>query len=286
MPACADVALARPPEHDSPAATNDVAEAQRRFAAQQPARATTDAVRTYGQNEASRAYGGLWLDGPLLIAAFTGDLGRHRRTLRDRVAHPDRLRVTRVAHPLADLEARRERLRALRDDPRLGNSLLSHRAIDVRRNLVEVGVVADSASARHLLADELGADWVCVRPQGGPGRNAEPGGGTADVVAVPTTDIANGEDALATGVLGGDADGGCVWLEHGDERDPVVWPPGFGTRFTDRGVELIDDTGTAVAREGERLKLGGGSDDVDPDDRCMLGQERAFVAGDVRVSND
>lgn len=139
VPACADVPLARPSEHEEPVVTNDVDEAARRFAVQRPARAMTDAVRAYGGNEAAPAYGGLWLDGPLLVAAFTGDLDRHRQALRDRVAHPARLRVTRVTHPLAELEARRERLTGLGDDPRLGNALLSYWIVDVRRNRVAVG---------------------------------------------------------------------------------------------------------------------------------------------------
>jgi hypothetical protein len=63
---------------------------------------------------------------------------------------------------------------------------------------------------------------------------------------------------------------------HGDQHDPliawivdrvsharrdVVWPPGYGARFTP-GLEIVDPTGAIVLREGEAItKACGVTDD-------------------------
>lgn len=75
---------------------------------------------------------------------------------------------------------------------------------------------------------------------------------------IPTqSDGFPGEDARVGGVLRGDADQGCLWLEHrSGERLAVLWPPGYSAMFGP--VRLIGPDGEVVAREGETISGGGG----------------------------
>lgn len=76
-----------------------------------------------------------------------------------------------------------------------------------------------------------------------------------------------GRVAALEGVLAGKFDGPpgyCrVWVAVGD-RDaiPIVWPPGFRVRRDP--FELINVFHRVVAREGDVLRLGGGTAPVSP----------------------
>lgn len=50
-----------------------------------------------------------------------------------------------------------------------------------------------------------------------------------------------------------------VWVsdEANDQRVAVVWPSGFTVTFSPR-LAMLDPDGRVVAREGDRLSLGGG----------------------------
>lgn len=54
---------------------------------------------------------------------------------------------------------------------------------------------------------------------------------------------------------------GCV-VVRGDGSDPPisipVWPEGYTVRETGTSVEVVDDSGTRVARIGDMVGLGGG----------------------------
>jgi hypothetical protein len=80
------------------------------------------------------------------------------------------------------------------------------------------------------------------------------------------------------GTLGGDAqlEGGCAWLDTGDERYEVVWPDGYRVEF--EPLRLVGGDGEAVAEEGDRVRLTGA---VDPERMsiCMIGP--IFVADAV-----
>ena len=58
------------------------------------------------------------------------------------------------------------------------------------------------------------------------------------------------------GRLAGDsADPRLVWLiSPSGGRIDVAWPPGFGITF-EPTLKLIDDTGAAIAAEGERIEI-------------------------------
>ncbi|MDP8970697.1 MAG: hypothetical protein M3N52_09450, partial [Actinomycetota bacterium] len=240
-------------------------------------------IRGYARNNAAQTFGGLWIDqaaGGVLRVAFTADAARHEAALREHFGPAVDISAVTVANSLAQLEAVRERIDF---DRPLGRAILLGHAIREDLNRVALDVVAVDAEARAILAERFGADLICVVPHEGPPRGTLPGGGAPGVVEIPTTEVANMQLALMPDVtLAGDPqlDGGCVWVEHAGRRTAVVWPPGFGARFTPDGVELVDAQGRVVAREGDPISLGGGNH-PEPLARCQVGGPGAFVAGSV-----
>lgn len=106
---------------------------------------------------------------------------------------------------------------------------------------------AVQAYGQNEASPACGGLWLdrplCARPQAGPSRHVEPGGGAAEVVKVPTSELANGEEApFNGGVLRSDADldGGCAWVEYGDDRTAIAWPLGFGALFTGGNAIVTD----------------------------------------------
>lgn len=63
--------------------------------------------------------------------------------------------------------------------------------------------------------------------------------------------------ALAQGTLVPDPRSGLALATAG-ERTPVMWPFGYSGRLVDGVIELLDDAGTFVAREGDTVEIGGG----------------------------
>jgi len=66
----------------------------------------------------------------------------------------------------------------------------------------------------------------------------------------------------------------CVWLTDRGRPEAVLWPPGYRARLDP--LEILDQTGRVVAREGEMLAVGGGAVPVDPALPSSLGQSGAF----------
>lgn len=241
------------------------------------------AIRAYA--EPTDEFGGLWQDnatGGVMTVAFTADVARHEEALRMLLGDVA-LRVVLVEHRLEDLRRVQSEL-----DPSapLGRGRISGTGVYEDLNRINVGVIALDDHALRDLGALVDPATVCVEPVAGPPRDAPPGGGGPDVIAVPSSEVRNGEEALLEGTLRGDPglDGGCVWIEFGDGvRSTVAWPPAWGARFTPDGVELLDDTGAVVAREGDRLAMGGGGRD-EPLDRCQVGQQPGhFLAGSAEV---
>jgi len=98
---------------------------------------------------------------------------------------------------------------------------------------------------------------------------------------VPTSSWRPGDPSLSALTIGTLSAGSyhgrwCTWLgSRGSPGEPVVWPAGFRARR--HPLELVDSGGTVVAREGERIKIGGG---IGPAGHrpCMLGQSNAWYA--------
>jgi hypothetical protein len=67
---------------------------------------------------------------------------------------------------------------------------------------------------------------------------------------------------------------GCVWLEpNPGSRHPIAWPTGFYARFDP--LRVYDGAGHVVAREGQRIRVGGGLGSA-AGLRCMLGRPDVF----------
>ena len=65
-------------------------------------------------------------------------------------------------------------------------------------------------------------------------------------------------DALAQGTLVPDPRSGLALATAGGERTPVMWPFGYSARLIDGQIDLLDDSGKFVAREGDTVQAGGG----------------------------
>jgi hypothetical protein len=94
--------------------------------------------------------------------------------------------------------------------------------------------------------------------------------GCATASSDTTTATATATGHVREGMLGGDPEleGGCVWLDTGQERLEIVWPEGY--RITADPIELRDPTGAVVATAGDRIRVRG---DVAPDvmSVCQVG---------------
>lgn len=151
-------------------------------------------------------------DGPYYRVFVTGEADRIRSALAPTAeATGYRFDIEEVPRNYADLRALQDRL--LTDPIDLGPSAqLLGAGLDVAHNVVAVDVVAVDDQAREALAIAHGADWLCIRPQGGPPVDVQPGGGAEDVLAVPTSDLTNMQAALMEGVLRADGTD-CLWVE-------------------------------------------------------------------------
>lgn len=87
---------------------------------------------------------------------------------------------------------------------------------------------------------------------------ALPAQAAASVDFDAATDEATDDEAITVeGTLGGDPmlEGGCVWLDAGDDRYEVAWPDGYDAD-TDP-VALTGPDGGTVAVEGDQLEVDG-----------------------------
>lgn len=76
-------------------------------------------------------------------------------------------------------------------------------------------------------------------------------------VFFPTVPIGDAYPAaLMEGVL--ELRSGCVFVAAHQDRWLLLWPEGFRARFLDGQLEVLDEGGEVVAREGEPLTVGGG----------------------------
>ncbi len=123
-------------------------------------------------------------------------------------------------------------------------------------------------------------------PSPSPAPTASAAALAPDEFPIPTGD--GGGDALLTGMLGGDAvrDGGCLWLQQGTTRSSVMWPYGF--RAFGRPIRLEGPDGRVIAREGDRLELGGGAPPLDyviPVDQDPCGLGSVLSVGEIGSVN-
>lgn len=115
---------------------------------------------------------------------------------------------------------------------------------------------------------------------------------TPDPVPIPTGPPGDSQYALTYGTLQGDAHSKCLWLGDASPDDPlavkgrvtVVWPHGYSALFDP--VRLVGPDGRVVARQGDRLKLGGGEGIAaafDLGDCDVTHLERLWASGSVEM---
>jgi len=66
------------------------------------------------------------------------------------------------------------------------------------------------------------------------------------------------DDALTTGRLVTSAQSGLALADSTGHVTEVLWPSGYSARRGISGIELVDEKGGVVAREGEFIEMGGG----------------------------
>jgi hypothetical protein len=97
-----------------------------------------------------------------------------------------------------------------------------------------------------------------------------------------------GFEALMTGVLGGDARTGCLWIGKASGKQPVLFfDDDAHVDFTASPPELRTTSGQVHLRFGEMASLVGGYVEpealgIEPVSGCPAVQDRVFVAGPLR----
>ena len=66
------------------------------------------------------------------------------------------------------------------------------------------------------------------------------------------------DDALISGRLVTSAQSGLAVVDSTGHVTEVLWPFGYTARRGVSGIELVDDKGAVVAREGDFVEMGGG----------------------------
>jgi hypothetical protein len=67
------------------------------------------------------------------------------------------------------------------------------------------------------------------------------------------------EDALGSGRLVANSQSGLAFQDSAGGVTPVLWPFGYAARRGATGVELLDEKGAVIAREGDFVTAGGGT---------------------------
>lgn len=67
--------------------------------------------------------------------------------------------------------------------------------------------------------------------------------------------------ALVTGTLVRDGDAGIRLRDEQGQARQVIWPNGFSARHDGGRLAVVDQSGTVVAHEGDRVSIGGGEID-------------------------
>jgi hypothetical protein len=114
-------------------------------------------------------------------------------------------------------------------------------------------IARDDASYRHAVEFPTSRSVVAVMAAAcAADRPGSPPG-----IFFPTVPIGDAyPSALMEGVL--EVRSGCVFVAAHEDRWLLLWPEGFTTRYTDGELEVLDENGEVVGREGERLRVGGG----------------------------
>ena len=103
-----------------------------------------------------------------------------------------------------------------------------------------------------VLASFLAASLCLAACGGAPGSVAPEG------IFFPTVPRQDAYPAaLITGALLEERSG-CLFARAGTERWLLLWPDGYTARLAQGRIEVVNEDGTVVGIEGQRLSLGGG----------------------------
>ena len=81
--------------------------------------------------------------------------------------------------------------------------------------------------------------------------------GAATGIFFPTVPIGDAYPAaLMESVL--EVRSGCVFVAAHEDRWLLLWPEGYMAQLAEGQLEVLDESSEVVAREGERLRVGGG----------------------------
>jgi hypothetical protein len=78
-----------------------------------------------------------------------------------------------------------------------------------------------------------------------------------DGIFFPTVPIG---EAYPAGEIEGvlEVESGCLFVARPEDRWLILWPEGFTAWAIAGRIEVLDEEGDLVAREGDRMRLGGG----------------------------
>jgi hypothetical protein len=86
---------------------------------------------------------------------------------------------------------------------------------------------------------------------------AADGPGSPSGVFFPTVPIGDAYPAaLMEGVL--EVRSGCIFVAAHGDRWLLLWPEGYTAQFANGQLDVRDESGKVAAREGKRLRVGGG----------------------------
>lgn len=70
------------------------------------------------------------------------------------------------------------------------------------------------------------------------------------------------EDGVVIGVVQYDEDADCFTIQEGDQRHPLIWPPGTTVTGPSPAEAVVDVPQADPLRVGDRISLGGGYHDA------------------------
>jgi hypothetical protein len=222
--------------------------------------AAADAIAAYVATIPDR-HAGLWWDQEtaVMTVLLTGDdVADHRAALEEAIGDRGTVCVVGGArHSLAELERAQQRATEIAMDAGLG---LWSSGVDVVANRVDLEVERSDQPTRRRIRQEVGDivrihAYMTLRDATLAQLPAAPSPGD---VALETADTRSGAgmDALGRFTVRFDAGERCVYGEFGGERVGLIWP--FGYYATADPLQVFDQDGQLVAREGDTLTSGGG----------------------------
>jgi len=239
--------------------------------------AAGDAVEQYVSTIPGR-HAATWWDqrNAVLTVLLTGDdVTEHRAALQEAVGDRGTVCVVGGARwSAAELEQAQQRALEIAQAEGMGPW---SSGTDAVANRVDLEVERSDEASVARIAQEAGQavrvhSFIAVRDGTLADLPAAPARGDVELETAQTRG-GSGMTALGSFTLRFDAQQGCVYGEFGQERIGVIWPFGY---YAESGpLRVFDREGQLVAREGDRLRSGGGQ--VPRDSGQVCGASEVWV---------